>query len=82
MRFATDVSAFGISGSGGGFEDDAVDAVEAAVLLPVRPTEALVAPPLLSHGFGGDGEAISPLCVPTHRAVMRGGFFFSRYLKG
>jgi hypothetical protein len=41
------------------------------------PTEALVAlpppppppPPPLSHGFGGDGEAISP-SVATHHSVI------------
>jgi hypothetical protein len=35
------------------------------------PTEALVWPPLTSHGFGGDGLAISPVIVATHRAVIR-----------
>ena len=65
----------GSSGRGGAFEDvevtpDAVEAVDAAVLDdPVSPTEALVAPALLSHGFGGDGEAISPVYV-SHRPVI------------
>jgi hypothetical protein len=37
-----------------------------------EPTEALVWPPLLSHGFGGDGVAISPVViVATHRTVIR-----------
>jgi hypothetical protein len=34
------------------------------------PTEALVAPPLVSHGFGGDGEDIFPR-EPPHRALVR-----------
>jgi hypothetical protein len=32
------------------------------------PTEALVAPPLVSQGFGGDG-ADMPVSVPLHCAV-------------
>jgi hypothetical protein len=37
------------------------------------PTEALVAPPLRSQGFGGEGVAICSLCVrvPTHRTLIR-----------
>jgi hypothetical protein len=37
------------------------------------PTEALVAPPLRSQGFGGEGVAICSLSVrvATHRTVIR-----------
>lgn len=64
------LSESGTDGSGGAFDEVAV-AVGAALLLePVSPTEALVAPPLVSHGFGGDGEDMNPL-VPPHRTVVR-----------
>jgi hypothetical protein len=67
--FATELSAFGRSGRGGGVDVElAVVAAVGAVVLeePVSPTEALVWPPLRSHGFGGDGEAISPV-IASHR---------------
>jgi len=59
---ATVLRESGTEGSGGGFNEDAVDVVAVGVVLldPVSPTEALVAPPLVSHGFGGDGEDIFP----------------------
>lgn len=77
FRFATELSAFGSSGNGGGFEVVDVAVVVAVgivvgALEPVSPADALVCPPLRSHGFGGDGEAISPMIVATHRSVMRG----------
>lgn len=65
----------GNSGKGGGLEDDVdvaivvVVGVEVVLAAPGSPTEALVAPPPLSHGFGGDGEAISP-SVATHHSVI------------
>lgn len=68
----------GNSGKGGGLEDDVDVAIVVAVggevvlAAPGSPTEALVAPlppPPLSHGFGGDGEAISP-SVATHHSVI------------
>lgn len=92
LRFATELSAFGSSGSGGGFDDIDVAAVvavgavaEAEPVSPAErgqlvcrwlkvakhsPTEALVWPAPRSHGFGGDGEAISPTFAATHRAVI------------
>lgn len=66
LRLATELRALGNSGNGGGFDVDVVVvAVEAAGVAaePVRPTEALVAPPLRSQGFGGEGVAIYSLCV-------------------
>lgn len=66
----------GNSGKGGGLEDDvdvaivAAAGVEVVLAVPGSPTEALVAPPPpLSHGFGGDGEAISP-SIATHHSVI------------
>lgn len=65
----------GNSGKGGGLEDDVdvavvvVVGVEVAPAAPGSPTEALVAPPPLSHGFGGDGEAISPIVVVYHSVI-------------
>ena len=60
LRFATVLRESGTDGSGGAADDDVDVAVVVlgAVLLvePVSPTEALVAPVLVSHGFGGDGE--------------------------
>jgi len=59
--FAVEVSAFGSPGSGGGSDvevDVEVVGVDIVEVEPVRPTEALVCPPLVSQGFGGDGEAI------------------------
>jgi hypothetical protein len=65
---ATVLSESGTEGRGGGALVD--DAAGVAVLDPVRPTEALVAPPLVSHGFGGDGADMSEN-VPPHHSVER-----------
>lgn len=67
MRFATVLRESGTDGNGGALEDMGV-VVLCVVLLfdPVSPTEALVAPPLVSHGFGGDGDDMLP-CVPLRR---------------
>lgn len=71
MRFATVLSESGTEGRGGAADDDGA-AAGVVLLDPVRPTEALVAPPLVSHGFGGDGADMS-LRGPPHRAVERFG---------
>lgn len=71
MRFATVLSVSGTDGSGGAVDDAVAVAVGVALLPdPVRPTEALVAPPLVSQGFGGDGEDILSR-APPHRTVAR-----------
>lgn len=62
------VSESGTEGKGGAVED--VDDDMVLIGEPVSPTEALVAPPLVSHGFGGDGEDMS-VPVPPHRTVLR-----------
>lgn len=73
MRFATVLRESGTDGSGGAPADveDAVAVGVVVLLEPVKPTEALVAPPLVSHGLGGDGEDICPL-VPPRRAAAQG----------
>lgn len=70
MRFATVLRESGTDGNGGAFED-IVDVALGVVLLfdPVSPTEALVAPPLVSHGFGGDGvDMLAYLPLPRFYA--------------
>jgi hypothetical protein len=82
---ATVLSESGTEGRGGGaLVDDAagvavLDPVRPVVLLDAigadgisghSPTEALVAPPLVSHGFGGDGADMSEN-VPPHHSVER-----------
>lgn len=67
MRFATVVSESGTDGKGGAVED--VDDEVVLVDEPVSPTEALVAPPLVSQGFGGDEEDMSEL-MPPQRTVL------------
>jgi len=68
LRFATVPSESGTEGSGGAVEDVEDDRVLEGD--PARPTDALVAPPLVSQGFGGDGEDMRAL-VPARRAVVR-----------
>jgi hypothetical protein len=65
--FATVPRESGTDGRGGG-PDVGAAGVVVLLLEPVRPTEALVAPPLVSQGFGGDG-ADMPVSVPLHCAV-------------
>lgn len=82
---ATVLSESGTEGRGGGaLVDDAagvvvLDPVRPVVLLNAigangisghSPTEALVAPPLVSHGFGGDGADMSDN-APPHQVVER-----------
>lgn len=70
LRFATVLRESGTDGKGGAVEEvvDGDVVVLGTVLLVdgVSPTEALVAPALVSHGFGGDGEdmmdRVSCLC--------------------
>jgi hypothetical protein len=57
--FATVLSESGTEGRGGGAPADVDDVGVVLLFDPVRPTEALVAPPLVSHGFGGDGADMS-----------------------
>jgi hypothetical protein len=84
----TVLSELGTSGSGGGF-DVAVGAAAVLLpvkpgMVSVcvawtsadsdSPTEALVAPPLRSHGLGGDGAAILRTCrrsPPRHQGIYR-----------
>ena len=44
-----------------------LEAIGAEGVCSHLPTEALVAPPLVSHGFGGDGADISEKCVSSPR---------------
>ena len=69
FRFATVLSESGTEGNGGGL-DVAVAVVDVVLLDPVKPTEALVAPPLVSQGFGGEGVDMCSR-VPPHRALVR-----------
>jgi len=68
LRFATVLSESGTDGSGGALEDVAVEVGVVLLFDPVRPTEALVAPLLVSQGFGGDGADMFQ-CVPPPRYV-------------
>jgi len=68
LRFATVLSESGTDGSGGALEDVAVEVGAVLLFDPVRPTEALVAPLLVSQGFGGDGADMFQ-CVPPPRYV-------------
>lgn len=77
--FATVLSVSGTDGRGGG-APVLSDPVRPAVVLEATgadrvstnsPTEALVAPPLVSQGFGGDGADISEILSP-HDAVVTG----------
>jgi len=71
LRFATVLRESGTDGNGGAFED--VVGVALGVMLlfdPVSPTEALVAPPLVSHGFGGDGDDMLA-CLPLRRSYTQ-----------
>jgi len=83
---ATVLSESGTEGRGGGaLVDDAagvdvLDPVRPVVLLDAigadgfcghSPTEALVAPPLVSHGFGGDGADMSGNAPPNHSVERR-----------
>jgi hypothetical protein len=55
LRLATVLRESGTDGNGGALEDVVVEVGVVLLFDPVRPTEALVAPLLVSHGFGGDG---------------------------
>lgn len=63
----------GSEGNGGAPVDVEVAAEVGVVVVlePVRPTEALVAPPLVSHGFGGDGEDIFDFRIRFVDAPLR-----------
>lgn len=78
MRVATVLSESGTEGSGGAVEEVEDAMVVVVVGDPARPTEALVAPPLVSQGFGGDGEDMRAL-VPARRAGMRVVFVLARW---
>src|SRR5690242_18017688 len=81
--FATVLRESGTDGSGGAALADAAvvgvpDPVRPEVMLEAigadcisghSPTEALVAPPLVSQGFGGDGADMSENVSPRHTVV-------------
>jgi hypothetical protein len=77
LRFATVLRESGTDGNGGALEDIVVEVGVVVLFDPVRPTEALVAPLLVSHGFGGDGADILSnvrrprLCAQKRRLLRR-----------